>query len=219
MTSPDTKPGRRGVAWEIIKIVLTLAVVVAVCAWLWADVFRPRLLAKNFGEVEPGLFRSGQIGRHVIGPTLRGHRIDVIVSMNTEPGDPDDAAEKAAARSMGIARVEYNLRGDGTGDPQMYVKGLTRLVEARRAGETVLVHCAAGSERTSGVIGLYRVLFEGWQPRDAAAEMFAFRHDPRRSPNLLPYLNAHVGEIAQGLVDAGLLDRVPDPLPIFPTGR
>ena len=210
---------RKVPAWELAKVVLTVVAVVGVCVWLWADVFRPRLTAKNFGEVEPGLYRSGQVSRHVIGPTLRGRGIDLIVSMNTEDGDPDDVAEKAAARSLGIPRVEYNLRGDGTGDPRMYVKGLVSLVTARRAGETVLVHCSAGSERTSGVIGLYRVLFEGWDPKDAVPEMFAFRHDPRRNPDLLPYLNAHVGEIAQGLVDAGLLDRVPDPLPVFPVGR
>ena len=186
---------------------------------VWNDALRPRLVAKNFDAVEPGLYRSGQISRHLIAPTLRSHGIDAIVNMNEEPGDPDEAAEVRAAAALGIDRRTFNLRGDGTGDPQMYVRGLTMLVNARRAGQTVLVHCSAGSERTSGVIGLYRVLFEGWFPANAVPEMFAHKHDPRRNPDLLPYLNAHVGEIARGLVDAGVLDRVPDPLPVFPVGR
>jgi hypothetical protein len=38
---------------------------------------------------------------------------------------------------------------------------------------TIYVHCAHGQDRTGLVIGLERVIDEGWQPKDAFKEMIA----------------------------------------------
>ncbi len=38
----------------------------------------------------------------------------------------------------------------------------------------VFVHCHYGKDRTGMIIGLYRVLVQGWDPRDAYAEMIKY---------------------------------------------
>ena len=216
MTDDDVQQQSSPGAWQVVGTVLTILVVIGLGVLLWEEGLKDRVVAKNLGQVAPGIYRSGQISGHVIGPTLRDKGIDVIVSMNTEENDPDDLAEKAAARARGVERYEFNLRGDGTGDPRMYVEGLTALARARERGQTVLIHCHAGSERTGGMVGLYRVLFEGKSAGEAVPEMLRYKHDPGRNPDLIPYLNAHVGEIAAALVDRGVLPSVPEPLPRFP---
>jgi protein tyrosine/serine phosphatase len=82
-----------------------------------------------------------------------------------------------------------------------------------REGKPVLVHCAAGAQRTGGVVALYRLLVQGKSPEFAFAEMQKYKYDPRRSPKLLEYVNSHIGEIAEDLVRDGTIERVPDPLP------
>jgi hypothetical protein len=59
------------------------------------------------------------------------------------------------------------------------------------------------------------VLVEGWTARAAVAELKKNRWTEARNPKMLPYLNEHVGELAQLLVDAGVIAKVPDPLPRF----
>ncbi len=191
-------------------------VVLAGAVVLWEEGLEHRVVAKNLGVVEPGLYRSGQFSRFMIGPALRQTRPDLIVSLSYDkPTNPHNMAEFAAARDGGIERVHVNLRGDGTGKPKEYVEALVHIVNARRDDKVVLVHCWAGSERTGGLTALYRTLIKG-QPADETIvqELDAYGHDLDEGV-LLDYLNNNVGVIAQGLVNAGVIDELPDPLPVF----
>ncbi len=79
----------------------------------------------------------------------------------------------------------------------------------------MLVHCIAGAQRTGGVIACYELLVEHRPPAQVYAELRRFGHDPRDNPHLLDYLNAHMAEIAAGLVADGTIDRAPAPLPVL----
>ena len=79
----------------------------------------------------------------------------------------------------------------------------------------MLVHCAAGSQRTGGVFAAYRTLVQGMAPEQAIAEMQKFDWDPDKDQVLLDYLNENIGHIAQQLVLAGVIGQVPSPLPAF----
>lgn len=41
----------------------------------------------------------------------------------------------------------------------------------------VFVHCMQGQDRTGVIIALYRVLYEGWAPKDAHDEMMALGYN------------------------------------------
>jgi len=88
-----------------------------------------------------------------------------------------------------------------------------RLPERREKGKPVLVHCAAGTQRTGGVVAFYRLLVERKSPEFTFAEMRQYNYDPQRSPKLLKYVNDHIAEVAEDLVRDRIIDRAPDPLP------
>jgi protein tyrosine phosphatase (PTP) superfamily phosphohydrolase (DUF442 family) len=177
----------------------------------WKDRFVPR----KFRAVDAGqIFASGQIDRHLIRGVLSDNHINTIVALvSDDPTDPDVQAELQAVKDLGIQRFIDPLLGDGTGDIHQYANAVQQMVDARKAGRVVLVHCSSGAQRTNGAVFFYRVLVQHANADDAAREMLRNGHDPDHSPNLIPYLNSHIGEMAQLLKDRGVIDSVPDPLP------
>ena len=58
------------------------------------------------------------------------------------------------------------------------------------------MQCAAGSERTGGIIYLYRTLVLGESPDAAYAELLGYGHRPNRNPKLEAFLNANMAYFA-----------------------
>jgi len=182
----------------------------------WKDLVIPRKLR----VVDPGqIYASGQINRRLIRQVLIDRNIKVIVCLvDDQLDDPDVIAERQLAKELGIERFNYPLEGDGTGDIHCYAEAVIKMVESERAGKPILVHCSSGAQRSNGAVFYYRVLVQHRDAADAAQEMIRNAHDPRRNPALIPYLNAHMAEMAQLLADQKIIDRVPDPLPRIPGG-
>ncbi|MEE8459704.1 MAG: dual specificity protein phosphatase family protein [Phycisphaerales bacterium] len=204
---------------SIGRLFLTIGVIVAVIGggiWLWEDVLEDRLIPKRFGVVVPGsIYRSGQLSPTLIRKTLARHEIDLVVHLGVhDPLNKAHVAEQAAVESLGIERRLFPLQGDGTGDIDNYAQAIAAIVEARDAGQRVLVHCAAGSYRTGGVIASYRMLLEGMPPDEAWAEMeqYSWNSD---IPILPEYLNSHMAQLTEKLVQLGVIERVPEPLPVL----
>lgn len=57
------------------------------------------------------------------------------------------------------------------------------------------------------------MLVEHGDPDEAAREMLRNGHDSHSNPALIPYLNSHIGEMAQLLKERGVIDSVPEHLP------
>lgn len=218
-TNDDSAPAqRRDGRWlpKWVGPVATALAVAGFCLWLYEEALEDVLVPRNFGQVQPGLYRSGLISEQLMAPTLHQNDIDVIVALTAEdPADPRFLAEERASRRLGIERFHYPLAGNGTGDPMEYSAAITKVVESRKVGKNVLVHCAAGAERAGGTIALYRVLVEGDDPAAAVETMMYYKHDPHRNPEMIPFLNQHMGAIADDLVARGVLAQRPDPLPLF----
>jgi protein tyrosine phosphatase (PTP) superfamily phosphohydrolase (DUF442 family) len=180
----------------------------------WKDLVVPRKLR----VVDPGqIYASGQINRRLLRAVLIDRKIKVIVCLvDDQLDDPDVLAERRLANDLGIERYNYPLEGDGTGDIHSYANAVAKMVESERAGKPILVHCSSGAQRSNGAVFYFRVLVERRDPAQAAREMIRNAHDPRRNPALIPYLNAHMAQMAQLLVDRKIIDRVPDPLPQIP---
>ena len=197
-------------------VALALAVGLPVA---WNNGLRDALYPKNFGVVEPGkLYRSGQLSRWQVRRVLAENHIARIVALSGHGGHAADlAAEDQAAADLHVRRDVFPLGGDGTGQVAMYVRAVSDIAAAARAGQPTLVHCIAGAQRTGGVIACYQLLVERRPADQVYAELLRFGHDPRDNPHLLAYLNAHLGEIAAGLVADGTIPAVPVPLPRLPT--
>jgi protein-tyrosine phosphatase len=200
------------------------AVLLAVCllggaAWLWDGILKDRLIPKRW-QVVAGhpIYRSGQLSAALVKRTLASHGIQVIVALTADdPQDKDQQAEKRAAAALGIELLRFPLRGDGRGDVNQYAGALAALVQAERQGKPVLVHCAAGVQRTGGAVAFYRLLLDRKPPADVVQELRQHGWDPKRNPKLLPYLNDNLGRLAAMLHEKGLLDEIPDPLPVLQT--
>jgi protein tyrosine/serine phosphatase len=204
---------RRG---KRVALVAVMAVaLIGAGAWLWQAQLHDWLFPKRWGVVVPGqIYRSGQISPSIIKHTLESHNIKVIVDLNADKRNNEtQAAEAKAANELGIERRIYPLAGDGTGDIHQYAEAIARMDKAVHDGQPVLVHCAAGTQRTGGVIAAYRLLVKRDPPADVLAELRQYDWTAERNPVLIEYLNNHMSELATQLVQRGVIQTVPDPLP------
>jgi protein-tyrosine phosphatase len=173
----------------------------------WFGGMRNQFFPKDFGAVEPGrLYRSGQISRRVLPGTLSRYHISLVVDLSSpsEP-NPDAIAEKRIDADAGARHLYLPLGGDGLGNPQRYVDAIAAIANCNRHGGAALVHCQAGSERTGGVIAVYRILIEGRSKAEAYAEMERYGFSPSRNPKLIPFLEAHLDQWRAELSAAGIL--------------
>lgn len=203
-----------------LRCAFVLAAVALACwggVWLWEEVLADRVIAKNFRVVVPGsIYRSGQISRWLIKSTLARHGIQVIINLQLkDPRDTDQAFEFQVAQEAGIEQHRCPLGGDGTGAITSYAEALRILHDSESQGKRVLVHCAAGAQRTGGVIAAYRVLVRKESVDDAYAELIRAGWNPRREQILLDYLNSHMAELVDLLVERKVISQVPDPLPVI----
>lgn len=221
-TSPSgnpSAPSRTGK--RRMLILLAFIVLVAGCLIAWDKVIKQHFIARRWGQVEEGLYRSGQVSGSLIEGKLKEAHIGRIIVLlgndpeSDDPGSDDHRAEADAAKSMGIERVFCPLAGDGTGDIQSYRQAVTWIVKSKAEGKPVLVHCETGRQRTSGVIAMYQLLVEGKSSEEAMAHMRSFDFSEKDNARMIPYLNQHMAELAQMLKDDGVIAKVPEPLPVL----
>ncbi len=198
------------------RLLLALALLAAGGIVLW-DAVKYDLIPKRWGVVEPGgVYRSGRLSTTLVEPMLSKHGIDVVVNLTAEdPADPEEIAEKAAIRKLGIRSVRFPLAGDGTGDINRYAGAIAAIVEARRNDEAVLVHCHAGAQRTGGVVACYQLLVAGKPVEIVYEELQDYDWKPRNY-ELVDYVNANMGELARLLKEMDVIERIPSPLPLLP---
>jgi protein tyrosine/serine phosphatase len=183
---------RRG--WKKLVMIAVCIAAIITGVVVWSNVVRWWLFPNNFAVVEPGkIYRSAQLSRFLIRRTLVDNHIGLVIDLSKDE-TADTAAERRITAELGIPRVNFVLRGNGTGRPECYTQALEALITANAQGKAVLVHCQSGAQRTSGVIATYRMLYQGRSEADAFAEAEKYGHDPRRNPNLIPFVEQHLAE-------------------------
>lgn len=180
-------------------------------------------LNKNWGQVEPGLYRSGLTYPVLTERFLRKHHVDVIVSLLfREDSDSSQMAEQRAARDLNITLLRFPLAGDGmpAGREEridIHVAAVEAIWRARQQGKTVLVHCAAGAYRTGAVVALYQLLLRGLPPDQVYSQMLRYNYKPvhKSLPDLalVKFLNRHMAQAAHMLKDRGVIEKIPEPIP------
>lgn len=175
-----------------------LAVLLAVAlatggAVVWHKYVRHLFFARNFGVVVDGrIYRSGQNSAGVLRRLAKDLELRTIIDLGGTSGKPATRTERAVTHALGIRRYEFGLPGDGTGDPDRWA-AVARIL-ADETAHPVLVHCAAGAQRTGTAVLLYRNLIEGWPIARAYAEAFEYGHEPDEWA-LLAFLTDHLDEI------------------------
>ncbi len=207
-------------AKSLRRIFATVALIVALAtAWFtWKDLISPRVIPKRFGiVVDHTFYRSGRIHPALLPKVLDRYGIDDIVTL-TYPADTSQyqLVEQRLSNARGIRLQRFSLEGNGTGDPAQVVGALVAIHSAITRGDQVLVHCASGSERTGGVVYLYRTLVLGESPASAYEELLDYGHRPARNPKLETFLNANMAYFADTLVQRGVIASTPASLPFLP---
>lgn len=201
---------------SILRILLVISIAgLVIC--LWEYVLEDRLIPKRWGVVQAGkIYRSGRLSAALVRRMLQKNNIAVIIDLTgDESGNKDQDAEKKAAVELGIERLNCPLKGDGTGDINNYAHAIAAIVDAKRKGKPVLVHCAAGAQRTGGVIACYRMLVEKKSPSFAYAELLRYDWKDKPDQILLNYINSNMAKLAELLKEMGVIDEVPNPLPVI----
>ena len=195
---------------------LVIGVGLALTAAVGIDAFDEELRPKKLVEAQPGLYRAGQISPRLIRGVLEENRIGKVVWMlHYNPARRSHRAEKEAIDALGIERHHFPMRGDGTGKVQRLADAIEVVAGARREGVPVLVHCAAGSRRSAAVVSMYQLLVEGRSPEETYRELDRFGNRPVAESPLLAYLNENMQELAELLAERGVIETVPEPLPLL----
>lgn len=190
---------------RLLQVLLVTLALVGGGIGLWYGVLRYRFVAKRFGDVTALVHRSGQISEYMIGPTLEKHGIRTIVDLTEPEFMPEGKIkERALAQERGIEVLNFPLVGDGTGDVERYARAVAALIECERKGTPVLVHCAAGTYRTGGVVACFRIIYQGWTVEQALAESEQYNWNPeeRKMPE---YLAANLPRIRAYLAEWGVM--------------
>ena len=199
------------------------AVLFGYFVYWWFDGGRWNVIPRRFGVVEDGvIYRSGRIHPRLIDGVLEQHDIEVVVNLAVQSAAVEYLdKERAITSSHGARLVELDgLDGSGIGDLENYVVALTEMERARRERTPLLVHCAAGTQRTGAAVAWFRMLYDGWTGAEAYDEYLAYRYNrPDESGRLERYMNRNVERLVERLVQTGALDEAPDPLPLFGRGH
>lgn len=188
-----------------------IALVAGAGVWFYRFGVRDHVIPRNFGVVDAGqVFRSGRLTPSTTKQVVEAHGIRTIVDLGAYVGDSERERVAAdTARALGVRRFAFSLEGDGTGDPQQYVEAL-RLI-ADPANRPVLVHCAAGAQRSSACVLFYRAVYQGQSIEAGIDEAKAHRHDPEDNPAMLAYVRRWLGPIERAIRTGEPVARDGDP--------
>ena len=189
----------------LLRLVVIIVIVVGVIYGIKKT--RYQFIARNFGVVETGeIYRSGRLTPRMFRKVVDENNIRTVLDLGAYvPGSPEDVREQDLAEELGAERYRFYLDGDGTGNPNYYVQAL-RLMSDPEA-QPILIHCAAGAQRTGVIVLLYRHIIQGQDLAQAYPESFQYKHKADEW-QLLAYVAQWNDEIADSL-------RTGEPIPGF----
>lgn len=192
--------------YRFVRNAVVIAGVVVACVFVARDWVIPNLAPKNFGVVVEGeLYRSGELTPTTTARVVREHGIRTIIDLGAhEPGSAEDTRAQATADALGVARFRLPLFGDARGDPNRYAEALAIMTDPN--AQPVLVHCAAGAQRTGCAVALFRHIVEDVELDDAYREAFLYRHDPDDNPHLKAMLDMWGDDIERAFREGGTID-------------
>lgn len=154
----------------LIPAVVLLSIGGAGVAW-----YHSIVTPKRFGVVESGrLYRCGKITPLQLERVTREHGIKTVLSL-LDPSHPDSIAERLAAEKLGLRWLNVPLSGDGSSRPED--RDAIREIVLDKSLAPLLVHCAAGANRTGLTCGMYRIHNDEWSYEKVLDEMRSYGFD------------------------------------------
>jgi protein tyrosine/serine phosphatase len=189
----------------LLRLVVIVVIVVGVIYGIKKT--RYQFIARNFGVVEAGeIYRSGRLTPRMFRKVVGENNIKTVLDLGAYvPGSPEDLREQQLAEEFGAERYRFYLDGDGTGNPNYYVQALRLMTDPD--AQPILIHCAAGAQRTGVIVLLYRHIIQGQDLAQAYPESFQYKHKADEW-QLLAYVAQWNDEIAAAL-------RTGEPIPGF----
>jgi hypothetical protein len=202
---------------KIARIVGWTLLVTILIGYTWKEHIEDRIIPKRWGVVEQAsIYRSGQLHPALIERVLVENEIEVIVDLNGKRmGKTNHEAEDSIALQLGIDKKRYPLNGNGTGDIEQYALAIKAISNAVNSNKPVLVHCSAGSQRTGGVLAMYRVLVQKRAVGPVLEEMERYDWDPIKDQVLLVYLDQNIETLATRLKSMSVIEEAPSTYPSF----
>lgn len=172
-----------------------LIAVVALAGAFGLAWFQSRALPKRFGVVEPGrLYRSGTVTPAQLETLSHDYHIHTVLSLLNADA-PETVAEHEAAKKLGLRWINVPLPGNGASTSQQREQIKKVLFDDSLA--PLLVHCAAGTNRTGLAVGMYRLYRDDWTLDEVRTEMHRFDfEDDAHHENLREALKAEAAEAA-----------------------
>ncbi len=203
MESPQSPANRKQSPLALVVFFVLIGIAVG---WVVRYNFRDNLIPRNFAVVDEGkLYRSGRLTPAATKSVVEANGIKTIVDLGAYEGIPtDEKLAQRTAEALGVRRITFTLDGDGTGHPMGYVEALRIIRDP--ANQPVLVHCAAGAQRTSVCVMLYRSLTQGASYEQSIDEAMDHKHDPKKNPRLWPYVQQWGKAIEQAVKDGGTIE-------------
>lgn len=143
-----------------------IAAVVLISSSLFSIDVSASVPIDRFYEVSPGIYRGARPGYAGV-KSLSQMGVKTILNIDDE--DAEIIEERAISNDLGIEMISVPLTPFWTPDDQDIDLILATLADTSK--QPIFVHCEHGRDRTGLVVGLYRVLYEGWEPEDAYEEM------------------------------------------------
>lgn len=126
----------------------------------------------NFAPVAPGIYRGAAPTREGL-RQLKALGVRTVIDLRIEKKGQRE--EAAAAAALGLKRVRLPM-GREAPTPGQVMTFLALLDQAPH--EPVFVHCMHGADRTGAMIGIWRVIRQGWRFPRAWQEMRTFGFKP-----------------------------------------
>ena len=174
-----------------IRLIAILAVSVAAIS-LAVALSWPGNGPPNFACVDPGvLYRSGQPGASDLRLLVRQHGIRTSVNLRSPRRLEDDAhareeMEFARKHKINLIYLPY-WQPDVTEQAQEFLR-----IMAEPSNFPLLVHCAAGEERSGVMVAVYRMAVNGWSAAQALREMEAYGFEPEKEPAMAQFVETYV---------------------------
>jgi len=181
------------------------------------NVVKPNIFPKRFHVVEAErVYRSGALTPAALANVVEANGIRTIVDLGGfHDGSGGDDLEQRTAETMGVTRYRFKLQGDATGNANHYLNTLRIMTDPEN--QPVLVHCAAGTERTGAAIVFYRHIVDGLTLDDALGEAEDIGYSPRSNPHLREVVERWAAPLTEAYEHGGPLEGetpVPPPTPV-----